>query len=188
MTDLETSDLTVELYPMRARHLPQVLALEAAVQPHPWTRGMFESELDNSLGDRRYTIAAVGRHLAGFCGLWCCVDEVHVTTIGVAPKWQRHRIGQRLMVDAGRWALARQASAMTLEVRASNQPAQALYRKFGLAPVGLRRGYYAESGEDALIMTAAGLGGDDWRGRLDRLASELGVRGDIGEPTGLVPS
>jgi len=170
-----SAPLPVRVLPMRERHLPAVVALEQQVQPHPWTRAMFQAELAGHHTDRRWLIAAVGTELVGFCGLWCSLDEVHIMNIAVAPAWQGRRVGQRLMVEAGRWALQQGASDLTLEVRATNRAAQSLYRKFGLAPVGLRRNYYAESGEDALIMTAADIQQPSWRQRLDDLAAGAGL-------------
>ena len=82
------------------------------------------------------------------------LDDGHVTTIAVDPKWHRHKIGTRLLVVLAREAIARGAASLTLEVRLSNNGAQELYRRFGFGPVGVRKGYYAEINEDALIMWA----------------------------------
>ena len=81
-------------------------------------------------------------------------DDGHVTTLAVDPRWQRHQIGTRLLLVLAREAIAREARSLTLEVRLSNRPAQELYRRFGFAPVGVRKNYYAETNEDALVMWA----------------------------------
>ena len=82
------------------------------------------------------------------------LTDGHVTTIAVDPAWHRHGIGTRLLLALAREAIARGATALTLEVRLSNQGAQELYRRFGFTAVGVRKGYYADTGEDALVMWA----------------------------------
>jgi len=79
-------------------------------------------------------------------------EDAHVTTIAVDPKWQRHGIATRLLVTLARESLVRGAQNLTLEVRMSNQGAKELYRRFGFAPVGVRKNYYKETNEDALVM------------------------------------
>jgi ribosomal-protein-alanine N-acetyltransferase len=82
------------------------------------------------------------------------LDDGHVTTIAVDPKWHRHKIGTRLLVVLAREAIERKAVSLTLEVRMSNLGAQELYRRFGFNPVGVRKNYYQEVNEDALVMWA----------------------------------
>ncbi len=100
-------------------------------------------------------------------------DDGHVTTLAVDPVWHRHRIGTRLLHTLATGAIERGARNLTLEVRVTNEPAQALYRAFGFAPAGVRKGYYVESGEDALIMWANDVDTEEYRARLDRLAAAL---------------
>ncbi len=150
-TARDPAPLTVHVVPMRRRHLRSVLGIEAAVYPRPWTMSLFLSELALR-ATRAYYVAKVGREVVGYVGLMMSVDEGHVTTIAVHPRWHRHQIGTRLLLTLAREAIAREASALTLEVRASNQGAQTLYRRFGFSPVGVRKGYYADSNEDAVVM------------------------------------
>ena len=113
--------------------------------------------------------------VVGYAGLMFGVDEAHVTTIAVDPAWQRHRIGTRLMLNLTRAALARGAHHMTLEVRMSNEAAQNMYRRFGYETEGVRKNYYAESNEDALIMWVHDI---DQPGHAERLAAiESGIDG-----------
>ena len=95
------------------------------------------------------------------------MDEAHVTTLSVHPDHQGERIGTRLLPCWCGRPLARGTKALTLEVRAGNEPAQALYRRFGFAPAGIRKNYYAEVGEDALIMWAHDIDGAEYAARLD---------------------
>ncbi len=162
---LEDPDLTVVLTPMRRRHLRGVLRIEGQVYPRPWSPGLFAGEL--TLTDSRvYVVARIGAAVAGYGGLMAVADDGHITTIAVDPAWQRHGLGSRLLLQLVDSALARGVEQLTLEVRASNRPAQELYRRFGFAPAGVRRGYYADNGEDALVMWAHDVRTDAYSERL----------------------
>jgi ribosomal-protein-alanine N-acetyltransferase len=155
-SDLDPDSLVVHVLAMRRRHLRAVLRIEQQVYPRPWTAALFQSEL--ALRETRaYVVARVGHQVVGYGGLMMTLDDGHITTIAVDPAWQRLRIGTRLLVALTREGLARKATALTLEVRLSNVGAQSLYRRFGFEAVGVRRGYYQDTGEDALIMWARGV-------------------------------
>ncbi len=143
-------DLEVHLVPLRRRHLRSVLRIEGQVYPKPWSFSLFMSEL-NLRSTRHYVAARVGGLLVGYGGLMYVADEGHVTNIAVDPVWHRHQIGTRLLANLVEAARARGARHMTLEVRVSNTPAQAMYRRFGFVTEGVRKNYY-EQKEDALIM------------------------------------
>jgi ribosomal-protein-alanine N-acetyltransferase len=144
---------TVHVQPMRRRHLRAVLRIEQQVYPRPWSSSLFMSELALR-STRAYFVARVGRELVGYAGLMMTLDEAHVTTIAVDPERHRAKIGTRLLLVLVREAIARGAVAVTLEVRMSNVGAQDLYRRFGFVPVGVRKNYYQEVNEDALVMWA----------------------------------
>jgi ribosomal-protein-alanine N-acetyltransferase len=145
--------LDVHLVPMRRRHLRSVVRIEAQVYPRPWTHSLFVSELALR-SSRAYYIAKVGRETVGYAGLMMSLTDGHVTTIAVDPEWHRHGIGTRLLLALAREGIERGATALTLEVRLSNRGAQELYQRFGFTAVGVRKGYYADTGEDALVMWA----------------------------------
>ena len=166
--------LEVHLVPLRRRHLRSVLRIESQVYPTPWSFALFMSEL-NLRSTRHYVAARVGGLVVGYAGMMFSGDEAHVTNIAVDPAWQRHQIGTRLLTNLVRAAVARGARNLTLEVRLSNGPAQAMYRRFGFEVEGVRKNYYAESNEDALIMWARGV---DTAEHADRLSAlEAGVNG-----------
>jgi ribosomal-protein-alanine N-acetyltransferase len=148
--------LEVQIVPMRRRHLRSVVRIEAQVYPRPWTHSLFVSELALR-SSRAYFVAKVGREIVGYAGLMMSLTDGHVTTIAVDPAWHRHGIGTRLLLALAREAVARDATALTLEVRLSNQGAQELYKRFGFTAVGVRKGYYADTGEDALVMWSYGV-------------------------------
>ena len=152
----------IEIVAMRPRHERAVLLIEQAVNPKPWSAAVLHGEL--VLTDtREYFVAMDHNQVVGFGGLMIAVDDAHITNIGVKPARQRERIASRLMVTLIDAAWRRSASALTLEVRMSNTPAQELYRRFGFAPVGARKGYYQMPDEDALILWAHDIQGTEYR-------------------------
>lgn len=164
--------LHVQIASMRRRHLRGVLRIEHQVYPRPWSASLFLSELALR-STRSYFVARVGREVVGYAGLMMTLDEGHVTTVAVDPRWQRHRIATRLLVALAREAIDRGANGLTLEVRLSNKGAQELYRRFGFRPVGVRKGYYQESGEDALVMWAHDVNEPDYTALLDVIERQL---------------
>ncbi len=161
----DPDDVEVHLVPLRRRHLRSVLRIESQVYPHPWSLSLFVSEL-NLRGSRVYLGARVDGAVVGYAGLMLVGDESHVTTIAVDPAWHRHKIGTRMLAHLVRASRDRHVRNMTLEVRVSNTGAQALYKRFGFVQAGIRRGYYAESNEDALIMWAYDIDSDEYLRRL----------------------
>jgi ribosomal-protein-alanine N-acetyltransferase len=167
-------EITVLLGPMRRRHLRSVLRIEAQVYPRPWSLSLFMSELALRTS-RAYVVARVDGFVAGYAGMMLAGDDAHITTIAVDPEWHRYKIGTRLLLHLVREAIKRDARHVTLEVRVSNAPAQALYRQFGFRPAGVRKNYYAETNEDALVMWADDVDTPDYARRLARI--ERQVRG-----------
>jgi len=164
--------LDVVLVPMRRRHLRAVLRIEELVHPRPWSMGLFLSEL--AAGPSRvWYVAKVGSQVVGYAGLMLVAEDGHITNVAVAPAWQGHRIGRRLVHALATAARDAGARNLTLEVRVSNAPAQRLYRAFGFAPAGIRKGYYAETGEDALIMWAVDIDTPEYGQRLAQLAAAV---------------
>ncbi len=149
--------------PMRTKDLRGVLKIEQAVFPEPWSHRLFVEELGQRKS-RAYRAAWVGRDIVGFAGQMFIDDESHVNNIAVDPAWQGRGLGAVLMLDLVRTALSRGARHLTLEVRVGNDPALALYRRFGMAPVGVRPNYY--TAEDALIMWARDIDSRDYAARL----------------------
>jgi ribosomal-protein-alanine N-acetyltransferase len=164
----------VHVAPMRRRHLRAVLRIEAQVYPTPWSHNLFVSELALR-STRAYVVARVGRDVVGYAGLMMSGNDGHITTVAVDPEWQRQGVATRLLLALAREAIRRGANALTLEVRLSHRGAQRLYQRFGFTAVGVRKGYYADSGEDALIMWAHDADQPDYAALLDRL--EQGVPG-----------
>ena len=157
---------------MRRRHLKGVMAIERQVYPRPWSPNLFLSEM-GELRTRAYLVARMGKDIVGYGGVMCYGDEAHITTFAVLPEFRRRKIGERMLVRLFDMATDLKAEWLTLEVRASNFPAQRLYEKYGFHAAGIRRRYYSDNNEDAIIMWTERLRDRSVRDRLAKLRSEL---------------
>jgi [ribosomal protein S18]-alanine N-acetyltransferase len=182
--------LKIRVEPMLIEHLGAVHAIERASFSVPWPDDAYRNELlTNRLAS--YVVARAGDEIVGFGGLWVMVDEAHITTFAVDPRWRRRGIGEWMLLGLIDRALERGAREATLEVRLSNMPARRLYEKYGFRPVGIRPRYYSDNGEDALIMTTDALAAPEMRERLGGLRAALDARpidpGDVPDepPPGL---
>lgn len=153
-------------------------APQEAEQPaHAQERRSFWSQFF-SLNRMREPAPAHGdqQQLAGYAGLWLMVDEAHVTTIAVRPQFRGRGLGELLLVALAEIAYDINARWLTLEVRVSNSVAQALYRKYGFKPAGIRQRYYSDNQEDALIMWTDEIRSPEWRERFLELRATLRER------------
>jgi ribosomal-protein-alanine N-acetyltransferase len=161
--------------PMRRKHLGQVLAIEHASYPRPWSAQVFRDELDQTqFGGRHYVVARAPRSWAsrgdvvGYAGVMFVADEAHVTNVAVHPDHRRQGVASGLLLVLAEVAIGRGASTWTLEVRASSRGAQELYRHFGFAPAGVRARYY-ENTEDAIVMWCHDIQSAAYARRLDAI-------------------
>jgi len=160
---------------MTVDDLRAVHAIERSSFSVPWPADAYRNELlTNRLAS--YVVARAGDEIVGFGGLWVMVDEAHITTFAVDPRWRRRGVGEWMLLGLLDRAVERRAREATLEVRLSNMPARRLYEKYGFRPVGIRPRYYSDNGEDALIMTTDALGAPAMRERLARLRDALEAR------------
>jgi ribosomal-protein-alanine N-acetyltransferase len=172
--EVAPEQLVVHILPMRRRHLRSVLKIESQVYARPWSLSLFVSEMAMRTS-RAYYVARVNGVLCGYAGLMVTEGDGHVTTLAVDPAWQRNKIGTRLLLTLARTAIRRQASNLTLEVRVGNTPAQEMYRRFGFRPAGIRKNYYVETNEDALVMWAHDVDTPEYGRRLAEI--EAGIPG-----------
>jgi len=148
----------VVIEPARLADLEHILRIAQESFVAPWTRKMFEAELSGNafahlLAARRRT------DLLGYLSFWLVFEELRVMDLAVAPAARRRGVGRALVSRALRFAQDRGASRAVLEVRESNEAAQALYARFGFRRVARRAGYYSHPTEDAILMELALLGG-----------------------------
>lgn len=162
----------IEVMRMRRRHLRRVLAIEAQVYPRPWSASLFLSELAQR-NTRFYIVARFEGEVIGYSGMMFTGREAHITNIAVDPNFHGRKVGTRLLFNQVTEAIARGAQVLSLEVRVSNNVAQSLYEKFGFAAVSIRRGYYIETNEDALVMVVDNVLSNDYRELLMAIRHEL---------------
>ena len=160
---------TILIRPLAAGDLPSILRIEEATYPTPWTEGIFRDEM--AAPGRLYLVAEANGEVVAYSGLMLVLPEAHVTSVTVDPQRRGSRIGTRLMLRICQEALRAGATSLTLEVRVSNRNAQALYQRFGMAPVGIRKRYYKD--EDALVMWVHDIDSPEYKDRLDEIGRSL---------------
>ncbi len=161
----------VEVVPMAADHVDDVMRIDAAVYSHPWSRVLWDRELADS--SHTHLVAAADGAIVGHAGVMHVLDEAHVTTVAVTPEFQGAGIASRLLVALLESALAAGSTAATLEVRAAGRRARRLYSRLGFAPAGVRRDYYRDPADDGIIMWLFDLRSRDTRERLDRVGAQI---------------
>ncbi len=196
------------LAPMRLEDIAEVSRVERQCFSNPWPQSAYRRELRNlsnnyyvvlwyrpdnpndsvrheSRGGLSNLLPFVRRNdprstdqVVGFGGMWVLYDEAHVTTIGVAPSHRGRGLGELLLVDLFERAWERKAEWLTLEVRVSNDSAQALYHKYGFSRQGVRRRYYSDNGEDAYIMWSPSLHSAEFEQRFASLREGIQQRLD----------
>ncbi len=198
---IDYTGLPVRIEPMRTEDIPEVLAIEHQSFSSPWSARAYEYELRyNDLA--HYYVARLqqeqaaprngargwlesffrpqpvpnGSGIVGYVGFWLMAGESHISTIAVAPKYRGRSYGELILVAALDRSMELHATESTLEVRVSNTPAQELYLKYGFVKVGVRKGYYTDNNEDALIMTTPVLSSAEYQQRFQRLKEALMLR------------
>lgn len=144
--------LHVRIVPMNADHLDEVAELERICFSTPWSRNMLAEELDNALSAFLVALDDGGR-VVGYAGLQVVLDEGYITNVAVRPECRRQGIAGKLLQVFLDFAQGNQLAFLTLEVRASNYDAIALYGSRGFRSAGRRKNYYEHPREDAIIMT-----------------------------------
>lgn len=136
---------------MKEKDIDQILVIEHASFTTPWSRESFENELTKNQF-AYYTVLEDEEEVFGYCGVWIIVDEAHITNIALLPKYRGKKLGEALLTMVMETAREKGAKTMTLEVRVTNHIAQSLYRKLGFQNGGIRKNYYTDNQEDALVM------------------------------------
>lgn len=155
---------------MSQEDVPQVTEIDREAFPTLWPPANYQRELKNGLA--HYIVAfdeGAGHHIMGFAGLWMLVDEAHITNIAVREKHRRQGIGEALLIGIIELAVELGANLIALEVRASNTEAQKLYARYGFVRVRLRRGYYTDNREDAVLMSVEDVKSAEVRKKLEQL-------------------
>lgn len=141
----------VNIRKMTIEDVEQVFEIEKLSFTLPWTKDSFYYEMTTN-ENAYYVVAETEQGVVGYCGMWLVLDECHVTNIAIHPDERGKKLGERLMKAAIKTAKEQGAVLMTLEARVSNTVAQNLYRKLGFKNGGIRKRYYTDNYEDALVM------------------------------------
>lgn len=141
----------MEIRKMTTADLDIVHQVDIASFHAPWKKETYQAELTDNSHAHYFVIEADGV-VIGYAGLWLVVDDAQITNIAILPKYRGYKIGEKLFGYVVQYAIEQGARRLSLEVRKSNEVAQNMYEKFGLVPGGIRKNYYPDNGEDAIVM------------------------------------
>lgn len=180
---------------MSREDLGQVLEIERASFPNPWPASAYRYEMEHNSAATYIVLRRVGEPerppsaspqgsapipedgpILGYAGFWLILDEAHISTIAIAPYERGRGLALLLLLEVIRRAAELEAQLVTLEVRRSNRVAQTLYHKCGFQQTGIRRGYYSDNREDALILASPPLSDPGYQDHLQRLQAEMEAR------------
>ncbi len=162
MSSIESDNLSIRK--MESRDIQTVIALDRQSFSLPWPESAFHYEVEKNTASRCW-VAELSDEinnpvLVGIIVVWLILDELHIATIAVDPKYRHHHVGQRLLAHTLIDGIEQGANKAYLEVRKSNVAARELYHKFGFIDVGVRRWYYQDNREDAILMNLEDLNKD----------------------------
>lgn len=136
---------------MTQQDLDEVMIIEWESFSMPWSRESYEAELKNQYAT--YFVCDYAGQVAAFAGMWTVYEEAHITNVAVGKEFRKLGMGRNLMLEEERQARTKKAERILLEVRPSNSAALAMYAGLGYIPTSIRKNYYSNNQEDALIMT-----------------------------------
>ncbi len=163
--------MKIKIQRMQKSDVDNVIKIEEkAYGEHHWSKESFLNELSNDLA-RYYSAFDVKGNLIGYAGCWQILEEVHITNIAVSSDFRRKKIGERLLRKIIDDCYKHKAKYITLEVRVSNNPAIKMYEKYGFKSLGVRKGYYQNNNEDALIMWTENIFYDKFKLNYEKILS-----------------
>ncbi len=160
---------------MEHKNIDDILVIEELCYGrHHWSKDSFVTELNNKISSY-YCILNSERKCVGYIGIWKIIDEAHVTNLSVHPDYQNKKLAHRLLLNAIDECYKEKIKYITLEVRVSNEKAIHLYEKFGFKSLGLRKNYYQDNNESALIMWSENIFDKKYRELYNNLKSEIEI-------------
>jgi len=148
---MSKTSIGVTIRKMEIADIDQVMEIDRASFPSPWPRYIFEQEISENDFAYYYVLEQDGKVL-GYLGMWMILEDAQVTNIALLPEARGQKFGEQLFRHGVELAIRNGMQRLSLEVRVSNVVAQKLYRKFGLVPGGIRKNYYTDNNEDAIVM------------------------------------
>lgn len=167
------SKLEISIDDLQKEDLDSLMEIEStAYGEHHWSRDSFVNELNNKVA-KYYAVKNKDLELIAYMGVWNIVDEAHITTIAVREDYRRLHVGEALIAKMLEDCYNNYVKYITLEVRVGNIPAIKLYEKFGFKSLGVRKGYYQDNGEDALIMWTENIFHENFKDALKNIKINL---------------
>lgn len=157
----EPTAAQVTVRPLRGSDIETIARIERKSFTTPWNTQAYVTEIANPAAV--YLVATWNDTVIGYGGLWVIMDEAHITTIAVDPTYRGRKIGERILIEMLLASQKKGATRATLEVRETNDAAQKLYEKYGFEWVALRKGYYSDNNENAVIMWINDMQTPEWR-------------------------
>jgi ribosomal-protein-alanine N-acetyltransferase len=158
---------------MEHKNIDDIIAIEEKCYgKHHWSRESFITELNNVISSYRCIMNAENR-CVGYMGIWKIIDEAHVTNLSVHPDYQNKKLAHRLLLDSIDECYKSKIKYITLEVRVSNEKAIHLYEKFGFKSLGIRKNYYQDNNESALIMWSENIFDKKYKTLYDNIKKEI---------------
>lgn len=136
---------------MNMEDLNAVHFVERSSFTQPWPKEIFYEEMVRNK-HAHYHVVELDNEIIGYAGLWIVADDAQITNIAINPAYRGNKYGEKLFYYVLQYAITIGAKQLSLEVRVSNTVAQRMYRKFGLVPGGIRKNYYTDNQEDAIVM------------------------------------
>ncbi|WP_270567614.1 ribosomal protein S18-alanine N-acetyltransferase [Clostridium beijerinckii] len=141
-------NITIDL--MKEEDIDEILDISSLSFSICWSKSSYMQELTNPVA--KYFVAKVDNKVIGFAGTWIVLDEAHITNIAIHPNYRKQGIASKLLEELLYYCKSQGCIAYTLEVRKSNVAAKALYEKYNFKQEGIRKGYYEDNKEDAILM------------------------------------
>ncbi|MBE7706000.1 MAG: ribosomal-protein-alanine N-acetyltransferase [Cyanobacteria bacterium SIG30] len=165
--------LDFKIETLKDKHLDDVMEIEAlSYGKHHWSRESFESEILNSASSYLSAVNKNGKCI-GYMGIWKIIDEAHITTLAVHPDYRKNNVAKALLLAQIDECTKYEIKYLTLEVRPSNKSAISLYEKFGFNSLGVRKNYYQDNNEDALIMWTKDILSDEYKNLYNKIKEEI---------------
>ena len=163
----------ISIHKITQQDVEEVFNIEALIHPkHHWSKDSFYNEISNNLA-RYYCCKDSDGKILAFIGFWVILEEAHITTLGTHPDYRKNQLAEALLVQCIETCYKEMVKYITLEVRESNIPAINLYEKYGFSSIGMRKNYYQDNGENAIIMFTQNIWYDSFKNNFKELKENI---------------
>ena len=140
----------LEIKPLKKEYIKEVLVIEEESFNNPWSKAAFAKELKNKYG--YYIVGLIGGKVVSYLGAWLFLNKAHITNLAISSNYRREGLATKLLTQLFKKLSQEGIVIVTLEVRISNQAAKNLYRSLGFVKIGIKKEYYSDNNEDAIVM------------------------------------